>query len=160
MLSRWTPRPMRSGTAWERCCRLKAMMMRQPNASWQHWSLKLAVPWSLLPSFPESFERASWSTNFGLNSGWGNPVYQAAWWLVSLKNLSYRQQIKVFCRKVAKTVTWCNILMLDWEDKMASQNQITHIAYIFALVVLKHRYNCSWMMCHILLVILECYIKL
>ena len=79
MPSRWTPRPMRSGTPWERCCRLKAMMMPRPNASWRRWSSKLAVPWSLLPSFPESFERAPWSTNFGLTSGWGNPVYQAAW---------------------------------------------------------------------------------
>lgn len=73
MPSRWTPRPMRCGTAWERCCRLKAMMMPQRNASWRRWSLKLAVPWSLLPSFLESFERASWSTDFGLTSGCRNP---------------------------------------------------------------------------------------
>lgn len=79
MPSRWTPQPMRSGTAWARCCRLKATMMLRLNASWRRWSWKLAVPWSLLPSFPESFERASPSTSFGLTSGWGNPVYRAAW---------------------------------------------------------------------------------
>lgn len=78
-LCRWTPRPTRSGTAWVRCCRLKAMMMPPLNASWRHWSLKPAVLLSLLRSSREFFERISWPTYFGLTSGCGNPVFQAAW---------------------------------------------------------------------------------
>lgn len=79
MLCRWTPRPMRCGTAWVRCCRLKAMMMLLLSASWRHWSLKPAVLLSLLQSSREFFERIPWPAYFGLTSGCENPVFQAAW---------------------------------------------------------------------------------
>lgn len=160
MLSRWTPQLMRSGTAWERCCRLKAMMMLQPNASWRHWSWKPAVLWSLLPSFPESCERASPSTDF-----WS--------WLVSEQTLCMRLPGNWLVWETSELQVTNSTLL--WESgqsrevppyvnvRLRGQSGEPEPNHSYCLQFCPDSFKTSlysWMMCHILLVKLECYIKL